>query len=86
MQVSLRNSTAGTLESIGRPIMNSEALFVFSVVELLDIRTHREWENAINASPDPPTFSILKRFLERRLQTLEAIHPVKGESSNIQIE
>ncbi|KMQ86040.1 hypothetical protein RF55_15095 [Lasius niger] len=72
-------STAGTLESIGRPIDSSEDLFVFSIVELLDSRSRREWENGISDSPSPPTFGSLKRFLERRLQTLEAIQPVKSE-------
>lgn len=62
------SATAGTLESIGRPITSSEDFFVFSVVELLDVRTRREWENAINDSPNPPTYEALKRFLERRLQ------------------
>ncbi|KMQ86020.1 bel12-ag transposon polyprotein [Lasius niger] len=74
------SSTAGTLESIGRPINSSEDLFVFSIVELLDGRSRREWENGISDSPNPPTFVLLKRFLEHRLQTLEAIQPVKSES------
>lgn len=73
------SSTIGTLESIGRPITGSEDLFVFSVIELLDVRTRREWENSINDSPNPSTYPALKRFLERRLQTLEAIQPVKSD-------
>lgn len=36
------SSTAGALESIGRPISSSEDLFVFDIVELLDSRTRRE--------------------------------------------
>ncbi|KMQ84650.1 hypothetical protein RF55_17384, partial [Lasius niger] len=40
------SSTAGTLESIDRPISKSEDLFVFLIVELLDVRTRREWENS----------------------------------------
>lgn len=39
-------STANTLESIGHPI--NEDLFAFFVVELLDVRTRREWKNSIN--------------------------------------
>lgn len=31
-------------------------------------------------SPNPPTFVALKHFLERRMQTLDAIQPVKTES------
>ncbi|KMQ87987.1 hypothetical protein RF55_12600, partial [Lasius niger] len=73
------SSTVGTLESIGRPISSTDDLFVFLVVELLDARTRREWENSINDSQNPPTYSTLKRFLERRVQTLEAIQPSKSE-------
>lgn len=74
------SSKVGTLESIGRPITSSEDLFVFSVVDLLDSRTRREWENSVSDSPNPPTFVTLKRFLERRVQMLEALNPGKGES------
>lgn len=61
------SSTASTLESIGRPIMSNEDFFVFTVMELLDVHTRREWENSINNSPNPPTYDALKRFLECRL-------------------
>ncbi|XP_071581100.1 uncharacterized protein [Temnothorax nylanderi] len=74
------STTAGALESIGRPISNSEDLFVFFVVERLDARTRRDWENSISESPNPPTYEALKRFLERRLQTLEAIQPGRSET------
>ncbi|XP_070167587.1 uncharacterized protein [Polyergus mexicanus] len=73
------STTAGTLESIGRPITSSEDLFVFTIVELLDPRTRREWENSVSDSPNPPSFVALKRFLERRLQTLDALQPARGE-------
>ncbi|XP_071652192.1 uncharacterized protein [Temnothorax longispinosus] len=74
------STTAGALESIGRPISSSEDLFVFFVVERLDARTRREWENSISESPNPPTYEALKRFLDRRLQTLEAIQPGRSET------
>jgi len=74
------SSTAGTLESIGRPVSTSEDLFVFFITELLDTRTRREWENSISNSSEPPTFSALKSYLERRLQTLTIVQPSKADA------
>lgn len=74
------SSTTGTLESIGRPVSTSEDLFVFFITELLDARTRREWENSISDSPEPPAFSALKSYLERRLQTLEIVQPSKADA------
>lgn len=70
------STTVSTLESIGRPISSSEDLFVFSVVELLDSRTRREWENTISDSPNPPSSSnsngswivAFKRWMQSNLQ------------------
>jgi len=72
-------STAGALESIGRPISSSEDLYVFMTVDLLDPRSRREWENHVGGSTDPPTFAELRQFLEQRLHTLEAMQPTKTE-------
>lgn len=38
-------STVGSLASIERPITRGEDLFVHLVVDLLDLRSRREWEN-----------------------------------------
>lgn len=75
-------STASSLDSIGRPVTRGEDLFVFLTVELLDSRSRREWEQAINSSSEPPTYSELLKFLERRMHTLESLQPVKGEASS----
>ncbi|XP_036140869.1 uncharacterized protein LOC118644969 [Monomorium pharaonis] len=73
-------STVDSLESIGRPVTSSEDFFVHSIVELLDPHSRREWENSINDSTDPPSYIELQRFIERRLQTLEALQPSKSET------
>ncbi|XP_043279324.1 uncharacterized protein [Venturia canescens] len=75
-------TTVNVLEGIGRPIDSSEDLFVFSVTELLDPRTRREWESAINDSKETPTYETLKTFLEKRLQMLEALNPSASSSSS----
>ncbi|XP_036148445.1 uncharacterized protein LOC118647509 [Monomorium pharaonis] len=72
-------STVDSLESIGRPVTSSEDFFVHSIVELLDPHLRREWENSINDSTDPPSYIELQRFIESRLQTLEALQPSKSE-------
>ncbi|XP_025270835.1 uncharacterized protein LOC112639871 [Camponotus floridanus] len=73
-------STVGSLESIGRPITKGEDLFVHLVVDLLDPRSRREWENFISDSNDPPSYDKLQLFLDRRLHTLESLQPVKVEA------
>ncbi|KMQ82639.1 hypothetical protein RF55_22293, partial [Lasius niger] len=74
-------STVGSLESIERPISSCEDLFVHLIVELLDARSRRDWEDAIGGSAEPPSYADLKEFLERRLNTLEALHPQKSEAT-----
>ncbi|XP_077280515.1 uncharacterized protein LOC143907546 [Temnothorax americanus] len=74
-------STVGALDSIGRPISRSEDLFVHLVVDLLDPRSRREWENAVSETPDPPSFAVLQQFLDRRLHTLESLQPAKPENA-----
>lgn len=71
-------STVGSLESIGRSITKSEDLFVYLVVDFLDFRSRREWENFISDSNDP-SYDKLQLFLDRRLHTLESLQPVKVE-------
>ena len=43
-------STVSSLETIGRPINQSEDLFIYLAVELLDSRSRREWENSVSES------------------------------------
>ncbi|XP_070524040.1 uncharacterized protein [Cardiocondyla obscurior] len=68
----------GSLEGVDRPISSSEDLFVFITVERLDPRSRQEWETEIGDSAEPPSYSTLKKFLEKRLHTLEAIQPEKS--------
>ncbi|XP_071648524.1 uncharacterized protein [Temnothorax longispinosus] len=75
-------STAGALDNIGRPISRSEDLFVHLIVDLLDPRSRREWENAISETSEPPSYSDLQQFLDRRLHTLESLQPVKTEGAS----
>ncbi|XP_070526948.1 uncharacterized protein [Cardiocondyla obscurior] len=75
--------TVGTLEGIERPIADSD-LFVHFITELLDPRSRREWETLISCTSDPPTYEELKTFLEGRLRTLEALHPVPGNFERFQ--
>ncbi|XP_070519758.1 uncharacterized protein [Cardiocondyla obscurior] len=75
--------TVGTLEGIERPIADSD-LFVHLITELLDPRSRREWETSISGTSDPPTYEELKTFLEGRLRTLEALHPVPGNFERFQ--
>ncbi|XP_077280428.1 uncharacterized protein LOC143907485 [Temnothorax americanus] len=75
-------STAGALDSIGRPISRSEDLFVHLIVDLLDPRSRREWENAISETSEPPSYSDLQQFLDRRLHTLESLQPVKTDGAS----
>ncbi|XP_070170760.1 uncharacterized protein [Polyergus mexicanus] len=72
-------STVGSLESIGRPITRGEDLFVHLVVDLLDSRSRREWENAISSTTEPPSHSALLQFLDRRLHTLDSLQSAKPE-------
>lgn len=76
------DTTVGSLESIGRSITNSTDLFVHLTIELLDPRSRREWKNAVSGLSEPPTFSTLKHFLERRVRMLESMAPVKPEQGS----
>lgn len=73
-------NTVGALDSIGRPITKGEDLFVFLVVELLDPRSRREWENSLSETTEPPSYAALQQFLERRLHTLESLPSAKVET------
>jgi len=73
---------AGTLESIGRKPAYDNDFFVHSVIELLDSRSRREWEEATSDMRDPPSFDQLKQFLERRLRALEALYTSSGNASS----
>lgn len=63
-------NTYDSLDNLGRPVSNSEDLFVHIIVELLGSRTRDLWDEHISQSTDPPSFEQLKTFLQRRLQTL----------------
>ncbi|KMQ84123.1 hypothetical protein RF55_18361, partial [Lasius niger] len=78
----LRNlcHTVNSLESIGRPITNGEDLFVYLIVELLDLRSRCEWENAVSETTELPSYEELQRLLDRRVNTLESLQPVKAEA------
>lgn len=75
-------SIVGALESIGRPITRGEDLFVHLTVELLDSRSRRDWEHSVSPSTEPPTYTELLEFLERRMHILESLQPVKAETSS----
>lgn len=66
-------NTVSSLESIGRPITNSEDYFIHSIIERLDSRSRREWEHSVKGTTEPPSYATLRSFLEERLQTLEAL-------------
>ncbi|KMQ90572.1 bel12-ag transposon polyprotein [Lasius niger] len=74
--------TVGALESIGRPISNCSDLFVHLVVELLDSKTRREWENSLGKSSAPPTYDELREFLQEQLMTQEVLHTISPDSSS----
>ncbi|XP_071650743.1 uncharacterized protein [Temnothorax longispinosus] len=73
--------TVGSLEALGRPISSNSNLFVHLVVEMLDVRSRREWETAIAGTSAPPSICKLKEFLERRVRTLEALQPPKHDDN-----
>jgi len=73
-------ATVGTLEGIGRSVISSEDLFVY-LSELFDPQSCREWKNSISDSTAPPSYESLELFIEKRLHTLEAMLPAKGDSS-----
>lgn len=73
-------STIGALESIDRPITRGEDLFVHLIVDLLDPRSRREWENSVGENAEPPPLSELQQFIDRRLHTLESLQGVRGDS------
>lgn len=52
--------TADFLESIGRPVLNSDDYFVHHAVNLLDNETRREWEKLIRVSQKPPSLDSLR--------------------------
>lgn len=74
-------NTATCLDGIGQPITSSH-LFMHMVVELLHSRSRQEWKESVSGTKEPPTYEKLKDFLERRIQTLEAVNPIKLESKS----
>lgn len=74
-------SIVSSMEGIERPITRREDLFLHLIIELLDSRSRREWENSINETMEPPSHATLLKFLDRRLHTLESLQPIKIETS-----
>ncbi|KMQ84743.1 hypothetical protein RF55_17211 [Lasius niger] len=74
-------STVGALEGIERPISNCTDLFVHLVVELLDAKTRREWENSLGKTSEPPSYEELREFLQEQLMTQEVLRAVTGEAT-----
>ncbi|XP_011169519.1 uncharacterized protein LOC105202633 [Solenopsis invicta] len=48
--------------------------------KLIDSRSRREWEETTDDLRDPPSFDVLKKFLERRLLALEALQTSSGNA------
>lgn len=75
-------STVGSLESLGRPITRGEDLFVHLIVDRFDSRSRCEWENSLSDTTEPPSYSALQQFLDRRLHTLESLQSLKPENNS----
>ncbi|XP_029166204.1 uncharacterized protein LOC114937010 [Nylanderia fulva] len=45
-------------------------------------KLRREWESDISHTTNPPSYSELEAFIERRLHTLEALYPARNESGS----
>ncbi|XP_011707042.1 PREDICTED: uncharacterized protein LOC105462212, partial [Wasmannia auropunctata] len=50
-------------------------------MEMLDLRTRREWETTISGTTEPPSYGELRTFLEGHMRTLEALHPGSSETN-----
>lgn len=72
-------STVGALEGIGRPISDGTDLFVHLVVELLDSKTRRDWENSLGESSELPLYTELRAFLQEQLTTQKELRAAKNE-------
>lgn len=79
-------STVGAMEGIGRPITDSTDLFVHLVVELLDAKTRRDWENSLEKLTAPPCYEDLRDFLQEQLMTQEVLQTVGAESPGKAVE
>ena len=69
----LLNTTIQNLEAlrtIGRPLDQCD-LIVYVIVEKLDARTRQLWGKSLENSTNPPSFEMLRIFLESRILTLE---------------
>ncbi|XP_011685200.1 PREDICTED: uncharacterized protein LOC105448376 [Wasmannia auropunctata] len=74
-------TTVGALEGIGRPITGCADLFVHLVIELLDDKTHREWEDTLTKKSEPPSYEKLRDFLEEQVLKQESFRPREQNSS-----
>ncbi|XP_017489826.1 PREDICTED: uncharacterized protein LOC108378038, partial [Rhagoletis zephyria] len=66
------NGTFRALTQLGRPTDQWDDWFVFHVTEKLDSKTIKDWEISLGASEIIPTYEDLKKFLQCRVQGLEA--------------
>ncbi|XP_029171327.1 uncharacterized protein LOC114940743 [Nylanderia fulva] len=79
-------TTVGALKGIGRPISDCTDLFVHLVVELLDAETRREWESSLGKSAEPPSYDMLREFLQEQLMTLEVLQSTRPGPSSKPLE
>lgn len=76
--------TMQALSNIGRPTETWDDWIVFLLVQKLDIESHKLWEQALSSGTEPPTWSNLQEFLNRRFRALEATtsKTTKGTHTN----
>ena len=63
-----------SLKQLKRSVEHWDDLLVVMTVRKLDKSSQREWESQMCKEKMPPTFKVLKEFLEQRIIMLESLH------------
>lgn len=51
------------------------------LVDLLDTKTRRDWEESLGRTSDPPSYQQFRNFLQEQLLTHKALRSTKGDAS-----
>ena len=75
-------AVVGALDNLGRPVTNATDWLVHITVERMDSQSRREWETSLGTSDEVPTFDELKEFLDKRIDTVEALEDQRSSGQS----
>ena len=71
-----------SLTARGTPTDHWDHILAPMIINKLDSTSRRDWEDFVSDSTEPATFDDLKKFIRKRINTFEAMHPTEMDDSS----